>query len=964
MLLVLPIVALCLSGAASTHSKLSAYRVPDEAQKKRVEALRLVKSDTHVGLDRAARLLEQSTHALRVTGSDKDAATDYLSLGEIYFIRSKYKLALRNYGEAFSLTRDSIPELAASALSHMAVVYATTGGIKKSLELSEQALKISASTNDSHAQAEALEARAEGLLYSNTPKEALPLLDSAVMTFKACNDKRAEARAHLTAAYVQLSVSSFSEAFRESNNALQLWTTFDDRQGIAESNALLGLLLTAVGEPEQAVHKYKTALNTFKAEGDLDHEAITLNSLGFLNNQMGEYEISLASFKAAKNIFARSGDMTGEIAALEGAAKAEWALHQHGAAKQLYSRMLKLATKTDDARFKASALSALADISKLEHDNSHAEALYEQALELDRSAGHINGEIAILIQLGQFYAEISGPERAFNTFQEALEKSTAQITSRARIHYELARIERGANRLESAQKQVENAIEIIESERTKVADFETRAAYFSSVHEYYQLYVDVLMQLDRVHPDLGFAQQAFEAAEKSKVRSLLDMLASAERQMSCSQPASLQTEEASPKQKESSPAAAASDCSIVVSTASSLSEIQSGIRGDDSVLLEFALGDQQSYAWILDGANVHTAVLPGRAEIARLANRFRQLLTARQQIPGEEDYIVRVRQADRQYARTSKELARILLDPVSQFLAGKRVIVVAEGPLRYIPFSALPLNGENRYLFTKYEVTYAPSASTLISLRTAPPRHPPPIDTAAIFADPVFSVDDTRLANHRAEHPERNNSLSLRAVMRDVKPGWTEIPRLAASRKEAAAIRNALSKTALVALDFRANREFFLSADLGRYRYLHLATHGILDTKHPEFSGLILSMVDAKGQRINGYVRLPDIYRMKLAADLVVLSSCESALGKDMNSEGIIGLTRAFLYAGSRRVISSLWKVDDAATAELMKRFYSRIAKGETPSAALRGAQLDLLKIPDWRHPYYWAGFVLQGEYR
>ena len=194
------------------------------------------------------------------------------------------------------------------------------------------------------------------------------------------------------------------------------------------------------------------------------------------------------------------------------------------------------------------------------------------------------------------------------------------------------------------------------------------------------------------------------------------------------------------------------------------------------------------------------------------------------------------------------------------------------------------------------------------------------------------------------------------------------IPRLRASRDEANAITKVLSprdsKDVHVALDFDANRDYVLKDGLARFRLLHFATHGMVDSRHPEMSGLVLSLIDRRGRKQDGYLRLGDIYKLKLSADLVVLSSCDSALGKDLESEGIIGLPRGFLYAGAKSVIASLWKVDDVATARLMSSLYARIQKGENPSSALRGAQLEMMHNKLWSEPYYWAGFVMQGDYR
>ena len=167
----------------------------------------------------------------------------------------------------------------------------------------------------------------------------------------------------------------------------------------------------------------------------------------------------------------------------------------------------------------------------------------------------------------------------------------------------------------------------------------------------------------------------------------------------------------------------------------------------------------------------------------------------------------------------------------------------------------------------------------------------------------------------------------------------------------------------LTALDFDASRELLTSGKLDQYRLLHFATHGMLNSRTPELSGLVFSLVDGNGQRQTGVLRLNDIYNLKLSADLVVLSACRTGLGKEVSGEGAVSLARGFMYAGAPRVISSLWAVNDLAASELMERFYQQMLVGsKTPAAALRAAQLALWKEKRWQSPYFWAGFVLQGE--
>ena len=196
--------------------------------------------------------------------------------------------------------------------------------------------------------------------------------------------------------------------------------------------------------------------------------------------------------------------------------------------------------------------------------------------------------------------------------------------------------------------------------------------------------------------------------------------------------------------------------------------------------------------------------------------------------------------------------------------------------------------------------------------------------------------------------------------------GVVNFPRLPFSRREADAIvAKAGQPRTLKALDFTASRETVFKSKLDQYRIIHFATHGLLNSQHPSLSGIVLSLYDEQGLPIDGFVRAHEIYNLKLNAELVVLSACRTALGSEIKGEGLVSLTRGFMYAGTPSVVASVWDVRDEATSELMSRFYERMFKGgKRPAAALREAQVSLWKEKRWAAPYYWAGFVLQGEWK
>ncbi|XZN92274.1 MAG: CHAT domain-containing protein [Microcoleus sp.] len=331
----------------------------------------------------------------------------------------------------------------------------------------------------------------------------------------------------------------------------------------------------------------------------------------------------------------------------------------------------------------------------------------------------------------------------------------------------------------------------------------------------------------------------------------------------------------------------------------------------------------------------------------------------------------RLRNIPNQVAEASKALSQIILQPAAAQLAQKRLLIVGDGVLNYLPFAALSLPGksgenENPPLIVDHEIVLLPSASTLEILRKNYSDRPTPTRTLAMLADPVFSPDDERVKNPATStNRQAIESVNL-GLSRSSRDNNLQLSRLKFTRQEAQIIQGLVAgNSSTQSFDFAASRATATRPNLSQYKIIHFATHGLANSAHPELSGVILSLVDEKGNPLNGFLRLTDIFNLKLAAELVVLSACQTGLGQNIQGEGMVGLTRGFMYAGAQRVVVSLWSVDDEGTATLMSNFYQgMLQKGLTPAAALRGAQLELWKQEKWHSPYYWAAFTLQGEWR
>jgi CHAT domain-containing protein len=285
-------------------------------------------------------------------------------------------------------------------------------------------------------------------------------------------------------------------------------------------------------------------------------------------------------------------------------------------------------------------------------------------------------------------------------------------------------------------------------------------------------------------------------------------------------------------------------------------------------------------------------------------------------------------------------------------------------------------------LIADYEVVNLPSATALAMIRRETPADRAGMKTLAMLADPVFEANDPRLVTQRkksssiggarararsADDSSDSSAISpeLATSTKDFKL-FTGFSRLPFSREEAEAIAKFVPKSSLLkATGFQANRATATGSELSRYRIIHFATHGLLNSEHPLLSGLVFSLIDENGKPQDGFLRMHEIYNLQLPAELVVLSACQTALGEEIKGEGLVGLARGFMHAGAQRVVASLWQVDDQATAQLMGHFYRGMLKENLrPAAALRAAQIEMSRNPRWSSPYYWAGFVMQGEWR
>jgi CHAT domain-containing protein/predicted negative regulator of RcsB-dependent stress response len=424
-----------------------------------------------------------------------------------------------------------------------------------------------------------------------------------------------------------------------------------------------------------------------------------------------------------------------------------------------------------------------------------------------------------------------------------------------------------------------------------------------------------------------------------------------------------------------------------------LAEVQQNVLDDQTVLVEYALQTEDSYMFVVGKSAVNLFKLPARANVDKLAMDLRaQLIPSKLQrrIVG-----IDVAEANRglgiasaapedvaPFVAASNALYKVVLEPAAGMIGEKRLMVVADGALNYIPFEVLLKTADSgdfsslAYLVKSNEVVYAPSASVVGTIKQQ--RTKATGRAMLIIADPVFNSNDARAQKRTAAAATdaEVRGLGIQSAVADVSgttpasnPQMEGLPlaRLNGTRAEADQISK-LAKTsgsqADVWLDLDANEDNLTARDVSKYRIIHVATHGLLNAERPQFTGVVLSLVGNKSH--DGFVRTDEVFNLRLGSPLVMLSACETGLGKEKRGEGVMGLTRAFMYAGAPTVGVSLWSVADKSTADLMTDFYRRLlstGEGTTSSSALRGAQLAMISGKKYSAPFYWAPFVLVGDW-
>jgi len=907
------------------------------------------------------------------------------------------------FDQALGLARGAgDPLTEAQALNGLGFTNIVVGKRGQAISYFQQALRLFRETGNRDGQAAALNNL--GKIHADTGdlRKALECYEQVVPLVSDLGDHRVESALFINLGSLHARVGKPSMAVEYLTRALSLVRAMHDDNNETYVLNNLGQLYADLGERQKALDCFDRSLALGRTNRNRSLEAASLNNLGNVYHDLGELQKALDCHVRARQIFQELSERQNEAYTVANIGMIHITLGDAREALNYFHQARALRQGGGDRRGEGYTLNYMGQAHHLLNEDRQSLDYLRQALEIARDIGDGQNEAYALTHLGVAHAALGDKPQAREFYGQALRRWRDLLNRQreATTLVNLAAVERELGELDEARAHIEAALGLIETLRTKVASQDLRASYFASAQDGYHICIDLLMKMEQQRAARGFAAAALEVSERARARSLLELLTEAkveieqgiapdlkqrerdnQARLSLHNSQLIQARSRPPydqkrvelltaelKQDESEREQLESEirrnnpkyAEIYYPAPLRLGAIQS-LLDEQTALLEYSLGRESSFLFVVTREGMQSYLLPKAAEIEPLI----QVLRAALERPERGKF--------GHYVQAARQLYEILIAPAAPTLAlNRRLIVVPDGRLHYLPFEAL-LTQEAKtrgradyralsYLLKRWTVSYAPSASVLATLRQSHQREAtPPLPEPALqlvaFGDPVYEPSSDKPANQSA------SKMRLRQMLEGCseKTGQWAPPRLVDSRREVEAIARLYpaAETALYLGQAASEESVKTNQQLSRARRIHFATHGLINECQPQNSALVLTMDD--DPREDGLLHTYEIFNLKLSAELVVLSACQTGLGQQVRGEGVIGLTRAFLYAGASGVVVSLWQVADRSTADSMIQFHRQLNRGADKAEALRGAKLEMIGSGPYAHPYYWAPFVLTG---
>jgi tetratricopeptide (TPR) repeat protein len=871
-----------------------------------------------------------------------------------------------------------------------AEVYLDRWDSERALHFAQEAMRLSRGLSDDWLTADSLAGRGEAEYLTGDPGRQQDIEDALLLS-RDSNLGGTLARALRCKAWMEGDEGRVSHARAFMGQAEEEFRAVGQTRNAVDAMANLATIQGMEGNRYAALTRHSSLMPLIRASGKRADLAFLLVNVGNDYMALNRVPDAVAYYRQAIETFGKIGLLSGESVGVSQLCIAETrAGHLHEAMRDC-SRAMAVAEQLHDPKRLAITIWRLGTVQRVLGRKEQAIASFRRAYGISERVHDPRSEAQSLMDWGDVVESSGLREEARLLFERSLplSREAEDAPEQLEARYHIAHVEFEAGEDEDAERDLKTSLDSVAAQRLAVGNPDLQASYFAQVRKCHELMIELLMRRQQRDPSSGAAVQALEISESGRALSLLDAVAAHDHASARAKPGrqsqdllelqiaveraydqrlkimlegghkrDLDANEAILTQaidalERAEDVRNGTDSTLPAARPLSAAEIIAASQSLGVTLVEYELGSEHSYVWVIDGGIVESHTLPGRASIEFGVRVWRALATARIARRGErfDEHRSRLHAADKDLPRIADDLSCTLLGtflkPGMEHLA-----IVPDGDLDLLSFAALPekgCNGEGQPLMVSHQVVLTPSLSILLTPHE--PAHRASFrGEVALFADPVFDRGDPRV-----------DSLTGSQAHNDMSEFGVALPRLFGTREEAKAIAAVAGpERSALYLDFDASLQTLLNTSLGEYRILHLATHGLLDESAPGFSGLVLSLVNREGQPVFGYLKRHDIERLSLRSDLVVLSSCDSAEGPNLSGEGVIGLNHAFLSAGARRVLSTIWSVDDDTSKDLIIDFYrGMLLNGLDAAEALRRSQMKIMRNAATSAPYYWAGFTI-----
>jgi CHAT domain-containing protein len=826
---------------------------------------------------------------------------------------ASFAQAMQLYQESARLWGDAgEPRERGVALYAYAIDLRSQGNIRKARDVYLDILTISRASGDRQLEAKTLGSMAWATSFLGDPEAALSLADSATPISRSIGDRQNQADLLQVKGSSLYWLGRYQEALDCGRQGLELAEGIHDRTAQAWAWRLIGESYSALGDSVRSLRAFDKASDLFRATQNAQGLTLTLESAGFLCWQIGAYRRALTLYEESLSIAVKAGHRPGEALARNNI--------------------------------------GLVRLSMGELESARAEL--ERALPLWRSSDLAHGEALSLHNLGKVY-ELEGRPESAALYGQALKlfRRTAEPSGEARVLASIAQAEQKAGHLEEALARIEESLAIFDSLGRQLGSPNLRSSFLALRQNAYTIAVGILADLDASRPGRGFAARAFQASERARARTLIESLTEARLDVAGDLPEELRQRESELSARLNRLQKERASEDRIAGAEEEWDQLIAEIRKRDPRYASLRYPDPISWEEVqtlLDGetAVVSFVATTGRILVFRATSsgiEVHPLAVSPEDLEEKvENYVGLISQDERnRWGQLARRLAADVADPWLAGLSGKtrRLVIVPDGALHSLPFESLPEARTGEPLVERFTISYAPSVTALAALHAEPLRREPETKPAAVFA-----LGNPPIGKTPAGVVSDGESFDLQSLPFAV--------------SEAKSIFRFGRPGSEIWLGADASERRIKGRDLRRFGVLHFATHALLSSRVPTRSALLLAPEGAE----DGFLQAREIYRMRLASELVTLSACGTARGQILPGEGVQGLAQAFFHAGTRSVVASLWNVGDRRTAELMKAFYGHLAEGASKADALRQAKLDLLRREPTLAPRYWASFVLLGD--